>query len=148
MVSRGKDPDAKPPGNFIRPYALKEGDRYRLPVYRMVDRYFRCWWWDSIKRCWEFKFNIVIGTPGLDDDDYIIDKPVGFNQDSQSVVYHKDAALELIAKGITHFIPYTHDCPPLLFCDPSDYNKLIEEHERKEKEKLRMIEEYQNSGRE
>jgi hypothetical protein len=132
MISRVKDPDAKPPGKFTKPYALQGGNRFRLPIYRMVDKHFRCWWWDAQNKFWEFKFRIMIGTPALDDEDYIIDEPIGFDGDSQSVVYHKDAALELIAKGITHFIPHTPDCPPLLFCDPLDFDKIIKEHERKE----------------
>ncbi len=142
MVSRGEDPNAKPPGKFIRPYAIRENNKFRLPIHRMLDKHLRCWWWDAKNKFWEFEFRIMIGTPALDDEDYIIDEPTGFDTDSQSNVYHKDVAIELIAKGITHFIPYIPDCPPLLFCDPLDFDKITKEHERKEKEKLRMIEEY------
>ena len=30
----------------------------------------------------------------------------------------------LIEKGITHFIPYIKDCPPLILCNPLDFDKL------------------------
>lgn len=124
MIARGEDPDAKPPGKIIKPYAIKEANKFRLPTINLVDKHMRCWWWNSNKNYWKFEFRIIIGTTALDEDDYIIDKPVGFDMDSQSRVYHKDAALKLINKGITHFIPYIPDCPPLLLCNPLMFEEL------------------------
>lgn len=108
------------------PLPLQEGDKFRLPTLKMLDEDFRCWWWNSFDKCWEYKFRIMIGTPALDENDYIIDKPIGFDKCSQRQIYHKDSALKLIAKGITHFIPYIHNCPPLILCDPLDFDKLTE----------------------
>jgi len=124
MIARGEDPDAKPPGKAIKPYALYEGGKFRLPTIKMVDKHMRCWWWNSNKNYWKFEFRVIIGTGALDEDDCIIDKPVGFDMDSQSQVYHKDSAIKLISKGITHFIPYIENCPPLIFCNPLDFDKL------------------------
>lgn len=124
MIARGEDPDAKPPGKIIKPYALQKGNKYRLPTHNMADKHWRCWWWNSNKNYWKFEFRVIIGTGALDEDDYIIDKPIGFDMDSQSEVYHKDSAIKLIGKGITHFIPYNENCPPLIFCNPLDFDNL------------------------
>jgi len=121
IIAQGKDPDAKPPGKIIKPYVLQEGNKYRLPTHNMVDKHFRCWWWNSNKNHWMFEFRLIIGTGALDDEDYIIDRPIGFDTDSQSWAYHKDSAIKLINKGITHFIPYIENCPPLMFCNPLDF---------------------------
>jgi len=122
MIAQGKDPDAPPPGKIIKPYSLYEGGKFRLPTYNMVDKHLRCWWWNSNKNHWKFEFWVLIGTGALDEDDCIIDKPIGFDMDSQSQVYHKDSAIKLIGKGITHFIPYIENCPPLIFCNPLDFD--------------------------
>ena len=123
MIRRGLDPDAPPPGKVIKPYALCEEGKFRLPTIKMVDKHMRCWWWNSKKNYWKFEFRVIIGTGALEDD-YIIDKPVGFDMDSQSQVYHKDTAIKLIGKGITHFIPYIENCPSLIFCNPLDFEEL------------------------
>lgn len=120
MIARGEDPDAPPPGKIIKPYALYEGGKFKLPTHNMLDEHFRCWWWNSNKNHWKFEFRLAIGTSALDEDDCIIDKPIGFDMDSQSQVYHKDSAIKLIGKGITHFIPYIENCPPLIFGNPFD----------------------------
>lgn len=127
MIARGKDPDAKPPGKFIKPYALQEGDKFRLPTHKLVDKNWRCWWWNSNDKCWKYEFRIVIGTSALDENDYIIGpyERRGFDTDTQSWEYNNDAALRLIEKGITHFIPYIEDCPPLIFCNPLDFDRLV-----------------------
>ena len=111
MIARGEDPDAPPPGKIIKPYALHEGGKFRLPTFNMADKHLRCWWWNSNKNHWKFEFRLVIGTGALDEDDCI---------KSQSQVYHKDSAIKLITKGITHFIPYIENCPPLIFGNPFD----------------------------
>jgi hypothetical protein len=128
MIARGLDPDAKPPGKFIKPYALQDGDKFRLPNMKLLDKNSRCWWWNSIDKCWKYEFRIMIGCLALDEEDYIIGpyERRGFDTDSQSWEYRNDAALRLIEKGITHFIPYIADCPPLLLCDPLDFDKLTE----------------------
>ena len=123
MIARGEDPDAPPPGKIIKPYALYEGGKFRLPTIKMTDKHMRCWWWNSNKNQWKFEFRVIIGTNDLDEDDCIIDKPVGFDMNSQSQVYHEDTVIELIGKGITHFIPYIENCPPLIFCNPLDFDE-------------------------
>ena len=32
MIARGEDPYKQPPGKYIKPYALQEGDKFRLPT--------------------------------------------------------------------------------------------------------------------
>jgi hypothetical protein len=126
MIRRGLDPDAKSPGMFIKPYALQEGDKFRLPTRKLLDKDSRCWWWNSIDKYWKYQFRIEIGTSALDEEDYIIGpyERSGFDMDSQSWKYRNDNALRLIEKGITHFIPYIADCPPLILCNPLDFDKL------------------------
>ena len=128
MIARGLDPDAKPPGKYIKPYALQEGDKFILPTRKLLDTYWRCWWWNSIDKYWEYRFRVMIGDSALDEDDYIIEpyERSGFDMDSQSWIYRNDSALRLIEKGITHFIPYIEDCPPLILCNPLDFDKLTE----------------------
>ena len=49
MIRRGLDPDAPPLGKVIKPYALCEEGKFRLPTIKMVDKHMRCWWWNSKK---------------------------------------------------------------------------------------------------
>lgn len=69
----------------------------------------------------------MIGDSALDGDDYIIGpyEKLGFDADTQSWKYRNDGALRLIEKGITHFIPYIANCPPLIFCDPLDFEERL-----------------------
>jgi hypothetical protein len=122
MIAMGENPDAKPPGKCIKPYAIQEGNKFRLPTINMLDKHFRCWWWNSIDMYWKYEFRIMIGTPALDENDYIIEpyEKLGFDTDSQSWLYNNSSALRLIDKGITHFIPYIPNCPPLILCNPLD----------------------------
>ena len=126
MIKRGIDPNTKPPGMFIKPYAIQEGDKFRLPTRKLLDEHWRCWWWNSINNYWKYEFRIMIGDSALDDEDYIIGpyERSGFDTDSQSWKYRNDSALTLIKKGITHFIPYIDGCPPLILCNPLEFDKL------------------------
>jgi len=95
MIARGLDPDAKPPGKFIKLYAIREGDKFRLPTRKLLDTDCRCWWWNSTDKYWEYKFRIMVGDSALDEEDYIIEpyERSGFDMDSQSWIYRNDSAL-------------------------------------------------------
>ena len=130
MISRGIDPYAKEPGKIIKPYAICENNRYRLPTIKLLDKHFRCWWWNSIDKFWEYKFYKMIGTNSLDENDYI---------KNDCLKYHKDGALKLLNKGITHFIPFIVDCPPLLFCDPLIFEECENKIQQREVQKQNEI---------
>lgn len=80
-------------GKSIIVYPVKDGDNFWLPSMEMVDKNFKCFWWDTSTECWIFSFKAVVGSPSLGN--------CGLKYEHQ-----KDVAKRLVDRGFTSFLPY------------------------------------------